>query len=154
MSQPFPLYLPTFLGFSAERWWAYTLAQVDNPDPGVTPVATDWINITASPYNCVGDGSTDNTAGMDAAIRAAFGYTSIGTATVTAAGDLFTLSAHGLTNGTRIALTSSTATGATIDTHYYVISATTNTFQLSGDSGGSTINVTVDGTAVVNRFAS
>lgn len=62
--------------------------------------------------------------------------------------DIFTSNGHGLVNGDQITVTTATAlpAGMSLTTVYYVISATTNTFKLSTTKGGSSINITDNGT--------
>lgn len=78
----------------------------------------------------------------------------VGNATIANAGDVFTLAAHGLTNGMRIRLTNIvTSTGISVDTDYYVKGATTNTFQVAATPGGAAVVIgTGDGTADVSLF--
>lgn len=78
--------------------------------------------------------------------------TSVGAATVANAGDLLTLAAHGLANGTRVRLTGSMPTGLALATDYYVKGATTDTFQLAATPGGSAVAVGADGTVTVSKF--
>jgi hypothetical protein len=62
-----------------------------------------------------------------------------------AATDIITATAHGLSNGTPVYFSSLTGgAGLAVSTTYYVIGATTNTFQLSATSGGSAVNFTTD----------
>src|SRR5262245_12797780 len=62
--------------------------------------------------------------------------------------DIFTANAHGLKNGQPIVLNSLTGgAGLTAGIIYWVITATTNTFQLSLTLGGSAVNFTTDLTA-------
>lgn len=75
-----------------------------------------------------------------------------GTATITASTDLFTITAHGMANGTLV--TVSNLTGGAVGVlsphgTYYVISSTANTFQLSYTKGGPAILFSVDGGADV-----
>lgn len=75
-----------------------------------------------------------------------------GNATGAQATDLFTLTAHGLVNGDRVRLTNITGLtggGFVTTTVYFVVTATTNTFQLSLTSGGAPITFTADGSADV-----
>lgn len=66
--------------------------------------------------------------------------------TFTDTGDLVTHNAHGLTNGTVVVFqTITTTTGLTAFVQYYVIGATTNTFQVSATYGGSAVALTTDG---------
>jgi hypothetical protein len=67
--------------------------------------------------------------------------------TFTDTGDLVTHASHGLSNGTVVVFQSiTTTTGASINVRYYVIGATTNTFQVSTTYGGSAVALTTDGT--------
>ena len=58
--------------------------------------------------------------------------------------------AHGLSNGDlfKFTTTGGAPTGLTAGTTYYVVSATTNDFQIAATEGGSAINFTTDGTGV------
>lgn len=63
-------------------------------------------------------------------------------------GDTFTDAAHGLANGDRVMLVSlTTTTGASIETPYYVVGVTADTFQLSATEGGAALALTTNGTA-------
>jgi hypothetical protein len=69
--------------------------------------------------------------------------------------EIFTSAAHGLVNGTPVIVENENGalpTGLAANTTYYVISVTTNTFQLSATLGGSAINITTDGTGT-NKVA-
>jgi surface protein len=67
--------------------------------------------------------------------------------TFTDVGDLVTVTAHGLANGTEVAFSSiSTTSGIVTNTIYYVINATTDTFQLSDTLGGAARTLTNNGT--------
>ena len=62
--------------------------------------------------------------------------------------EIFTSNAHGLVDGDAVYFSALTGgTGLTLGTTYYVITATTNTFQLSATFGGSAVNFTTDVTA-------
>lgn len=66
------------------------------------------------------------------------------------AGDTVTKTAHGLANGTRISFaTIVTTTGISINTIYYVINATTDTFQVATTAGGSALPLTNNGTGTM-----
>jgi hypothetical protein len=66
--------------------------------------------------------------------------------TFTDSGDLVTKSAHGLSNGDVVVFqTIVTTTGLSAFVRYYVISSTTNTFQISATYGGSAVVLTSDG---------
>lgn len=67
--------------------------------------------------------------------------------------DVFTATAHGLTNGSMVTLTVTTGlTGLTGGTSYFIIAATADTFQLSATLGGSAALFTADGTGFVGRI--
>jgi hypothetical protein len=62
--------------------------------------------------------------------------------TATVASSLFTSTAHGIPNATLIYFTGlSTVTGLTVNTPYYVVNSTANTFQVSLTSGGTAITL-------------
>lgn len=66
--------------------------------------------------------------------------------TFTDAGDLVTAAGHGLRNGDMLLLKSKVSTtGITVGTTYYVISATTDTFQISTTQGGAAVSLTTNG---------
>ena len=68
--------------------------------------------------------------------------------TADAATDTLTSNSHGLANGDVLTLTTTSALpgGLAIDTAYYVVGATTNTFQLAASRAGSAIDITSAGT--------
>lgn len=67
-------------------------------------------------------------------------------------GDTVTLNSHGLSNGTLISFTSITSTtGISINTAYYVVNATTNTFQVATSVGGSALPLTTNGSGTLVR---
>ena len=73
------------------------------------------------------------------------------TATFTAAvTDVITSAAHGMSNGKKVVLTTTGTlpTGLSTSTRYYVIEATTNTFELSVDPGGTAVDITGTGSGV------
>lgn len=78
--------------------------------------------------------------------------TLIGTATIEADNETFTLAAHGLANGDPVVLASLTggAVGVfTTHTLYYVTNTATNTFTLATKPGGATVAISTDGGANV-----
>ena len=78
------------------------------------------------------------------------GITNSRAVTLTDAGDLVTLVGHGLPNGKRVSFNSiTTTTGIAIYNLYYVVNATTDTFQLSLTQGGTPIALTNNGTGTV-----
>ena len=69
------------------------------------------------------------------------------TCTFTDSGDLVTAAGHGLIDGDIVSLKTITGTtGIGIKTIYYVVNATTDTFQLSLTQSGSVIDLATDGT--------
>jgi hypothetical protein len=73
-------------------------------------------------------------------------------ATLTDTGDLVTVNAHGYANGDQVVFsTIVSTTGLTAGQRYYVISSTTNTFQVSTSAGGSAVALTTNGTANVQK---
>lgn len=69
-------------------------------------------------------------------------------ATTQDTGDTVTKNSHGLANGDVVVFQSiTTTTGISINVRYYVVGATTNTFQVATTYGGSAVALTTDGTA-------
>jgi len=67
--------------------------------------------------------------------------------TFTDTGDLVTATAHGLVDGMQVILkTIVTTTGVAINTYYFIVAATTNTYQLALTAGGAAIVLTTNGT--------
>ena len=65
-------------------------------------------------------------------------------------GDTVTRNAHGLSNGTPVSFASITSTtGISTYTRYYVVNATTNTFQVSDTVGGSAKALTTNGSGTL-----
>jgi surface protein len=82
------------------------------------------------------------------------GITTGASVTFQDAGDTVTLASHGLSNGGMVSFSViTTTTGIVINTIYYVISATTNTFQVSATSGGSALVLTTDGSGTLKYNA-
>jgi hypothetical protein len=78
-------------------------------------------------------------------------YSTIYEFTVDTTTDIFTSPAHRFSNTDRIFVLSTGTTPAPLQefstgTSYYIISSTTDTFQLSATSGGAAINITTVGT--------
>lgn len=71
--------------------------------------------------------------------------------TFTSSGNLVTLASHGLSNSNVVTFSSIvTTTGIVTNTNYYVISATTDTFQLSSN-GTTALTLSNDGSGVLNN---
>lgn len=77
------------------------------------------------------------------------GSTKKGAATLQSSDDIFRSDAHGLVDDERVVFYpmhgESLPTGITEGTDYFVINATTDTFQISATQGGSAVNLTGDG---------
>lgn len=77
------------------------------------------------------------------------GTTISGVATIQASDDIFRSDGHGLPNDRRVVFYPANGealpTGVTEGTDYFVINATTDTFQISLTPGGAAINLTGDG---------
>lgn len=73
--------------------------------------------------------------------------------TLTDAGDVVTSTAHYLAVGCPLQFTQvNTTTGIALNTTYYIISATSNTFTISATRGGTKLNFHNDGTGVYNTI--
>jgi hypothetical protein len=71
--------------------------------------------------------------------------------TLTAASNLVTATAHGLVNGQIVSFSEiTTTTGIVINTDYYVIEATADTFKVSATLNGAALTLTGNGTAVLD----
>jgi hypothetical protein len=74
--------------------------------------------------------------------------------TFTAAGDLVTKTAHGLSNGDEVSFaTIVTTTGILTNTIYYVVAATADTFQVAATVGGAAIALVTNGTGTMKYKA-
>lgn len=75
-----------------------------------------------------------------------------GAVTFTDTGDTVDLTAHGLINGDTVSFSViTTTTGITINTVYYVVGATANTFQVSLTAGGAALALTNNGTGTLDE---
>lgn len=111
-------------------------------------------DVAAGTYSYVGLWSA-LTAGTFYGYYPAGGFTPH-SATLDAATDVFTSFAHGLANTNQVlvydVLAAGLPTGFTEGTIYFVVSAATDTFQLSATSGGAAITVTTSAEVVVQRI--
>lgn len=91
-------------------------------------------------------------------VRISYGPLSGGTFAATDTGDVFTAAGHGMTNGTKVAFKAEPGqtlpAGVTANTIYYVVGATTNTFQVATTPGGSAVALTSDGSGVFIKVKS
>lgn len=97
--------------------------------------------------------SMANTAGLVTGMQVTGTNTSLTTGravTFTDVGDLVTLNSHGLSNGDEVSFSTITSTtGIVINTIYYVVGSTTNTFQVASSVGGSALPLTTNGSGTV-----
>jgi len=70
---------------------------------------------------------------------------SIGSTDVDFANDLFNIANHGLLNGSEVIFTSSAIGGVSINTSYFVINASLNSFSLSASLNGPILDITAAG---------
>ena len=78
------------------------------------------------------------------------GISSSQSVTFTATGSTVNLTSHGISNGALVGFSSIvTTTGILINTPYYVVNATTNTFQLSLTNAGAALTLTNNGSGAV-----
>jgi len=81
---------------------------------------------------------------------------SVGTATIEADDDTFTLAAHGLVNGQQVTVASLTGGASAVlvaDAPYFVANAAANTFQLRPSAGAPVMAFTLDGGCAVYETA-
>ncbi len=115
-----------------------------------TSVVVSWSDAGTFGYFTYFNASTGNTGNYRG--YAPFGGAVKGFAEVNAAGvtaDTIYSSAHGLVNGDRVMVfnvfAESLPTGLTEGTIYFVVGATTDSFQVSTTSGGSAVDITAVG---------
>jgi surface protein len=105
------------------------------------------------------DGSTTLTTANTAFMVAGMQLTGTGSPLTTPVavtfqdtGDTVTLNSHGLENGDEVSFaTIVTTTGLDLNTIYYIINKTTNTFQVATTSGGSALPLTTDGSGTMRH---
>ena len=105
------------------------------------------------------NGSTTITTADTSGLVAGMQVTGTGSPLTTAvavtfqdAGDTVTLLSHGLENGDEVSFaTVVTTTGIILNTIYYVINKTTDTFQLATSVGGSPVALTTNGTGTMRH---
>jgi len=114
------------------------------------PNKLKWATAPSGNTNFITNGSAEsnNTTGWAT-------YAESDAVTFTDTGDLVsTVSPHGLSNGNQISFTTITSTtGINTNTLYFVISATSTTFQVASSFGGSALPLTTDGSGTMVRFA-
>jgi microcystin-dependent protein len=109
---------------------------------GGSTAPTGFLNCDGTAYN------NDDYPALALIIKNLFGQNTGSTFTANAGTDFITASSHGLDNGDIVFFTTTTTlpAGLSLNTPYYVINKTTNTFQVSTSSGGSAVNITDTGT--------
>lgn len=118
------------------------------PKGGVIPYAgstapTGFLLCDGSQYDC------DTYGSLVDLIKDTYGKDSGNAFTADSGTDVFTDTAHGLSDGNRLILSNSGGalpSGLSVSTVYFVINKTDNTFQLSATEGGSAIDITTNGT--------
>jgi hypothetical protein len=128
----------------------------------VLNITTNWGAVT--PVSLSGTttiGSTTVTMASTTGIVVGMQVTGTGTPSTTAiavtttdVGDLVNLTAHGLSNGDQVSFaTIVTTTGIVINTIYFVVNQTANTFQVAATSGGTAINLVTNGSGTLRYQA-
>ena len=116
------------------------------------------LNYGSVQYNLAGTttaGSTTVTMASTAGLTTGMNITGTGISTAAAVtftdvGDLVNWTNHGLINGSLIRFsTIVTTTGIVTTTSYYVVNATTNSFQVAATLGGAALPLTTDGTGTM-----
>lgn len=118
-----------------------------------TPGAVRNATISRSCTTTVGSTtvSNANTTGITVGMQlTGTGISDARSVTFQDTGDTVTLASHGLSNGKRVSFPAITSTtGISVYTLYYVVNATTDTFQLSLTQGGAPIALTTNGTGTM-----
>lgn len=149
-----------------DRWvrhpaWA-TLPTITSSDSKVAGLHAVWPESNFLALTCAGnytvdwgDGNVENfSSGVTAYHQ--YDYTNAalantnGPVTFTDAGDLVNRTAHGFSNGQRVAFFNiATTTGIAEGVTYYVINASANSFQIATSPGGSAVALTNDGSGTL-----
>jgi len=136
-------FIPTVGGPAVRRAGTRYVAEIKN-SANRTWLATFEFNVSESYVLEFGDRYLrffTNQAQLTTSNVAAYRTAATVTLTIASPG-VVTWNSHGLANGDRVVLTTTGAlpTGLTAGTAYYVVSSTTNTFQLAATANGSAIN--------------
>lgn len=119
---------------------------------GIVGMISPYAGLTAPTGFLLCDASTvsNNTYPLLLAVlKGRYGYGTATAFTADNATDFFTATSHGLVNGDIILIDNTGGalpTGTSINTLYYVVNKTTNTFQISTTAGGAAVNFTTNGT--------
>lgn len=135
-----------------------TPAASDTAVSGALGFAVQFGRLGIAEVVAQGECNVKSTAGSTAQVTAWLEHggqtidvgTNGGTVFTAATSDVCTSTAHGLSNGDVLLLTTSNTlpAGLSLATPYYVIDRTDDTFKLSASSGGSAVDITDTGTGV------
>lgn len=124
-----------------------TLTITSNPGATVNPIYSRSSTTTSGSTTISIADTSSFVTGMQVT---GTGISDARSVTIQDSGDTITLAGHGLANGKLVSFaTIVTTTGIAVYTPYYVINATTDTFQLSLTNGGAAIALTTDGTGTI-----
>lgn len=144
----------------------FSASVCDNASPAASDVAVSgsvdfavqFAQMGVAEVVAQGEVNVKSTAGSTAQVTAWLEHggnsidvgTNGGTVFTAAVSDTCTSTAHGLSNGDVLLLTTSNTlpTGLSLATPYYVINKTNDTFELSASSGGAAVDITGTGTGV------
>lgn len=118
------------------------------------PNANKTFDVPAAAQVYFASGHTALTAGTEH-MYWPLGNQAVQIGTVANAGDVITSYGHGLANGQEVIVYDAFGTipaGLTDETIYFIVGATTDTFQLSLTSGGAAVTITADGEMTVQRI--
>lgn len=124
---------------SLTKYYFWVIAKKDAP-PAVSPFsnsAQGWGSIVTPPFN-----------GSSIIFQSAVQLLACA---IDTGADTFTHVAHGYANGSVVAIYGTPPAGTSNNTAYYIVGATSNTFQVSLTSGGAAINLTTTGSGVGTR---
>jgi surface protein len=139
-----------------------TLPSVSSSEEKVVGLYAVYPNANFIALNCSGDytvnwgdGTTENvTAASQAEHEYDFNDVDLANTnapvTFTDSGDTVNRTSHGYTNGMTVSFSSiTTTTGIVAGQIYYVVNATSNTFQVSSSENGTPLTLTTDGTGII-----
>lgn len=120
---------------------------------GANTALIEWVNMPGADLLGV---EVWDSAGTP--VRIWYGPLAGGSFTATATGNLFTATAHGMANGTKVAFKADPGqtlpAGITANTVYFVVGQTANTFQVAATSGGAAVTLTADGSGLFIKVKS
>lgn len=149
-------YVPPAAFYSVQEYDKYTIEYINGVRFVIIRHTESPTSTTIEDMEAVAGITSDQTLSLNehdfiygtAALQRTFAEESGTVFTTDFTTDFLTSTAHGLTNGDRVMVFSSTTLPATLasSTIYFVVNKTTDTFQLSLTWGGSAINLTDNGT--------